>query len=67
MILTRYENNPILESNKVNQWESGSVFNCGTCLDGDGRVVMLYRAIPGGYKRSLSGRGYTNYISSIGC
>ena len=67
MKLKRYEHNPILEANLDKKWESGAVFNCGAALGEDGRVYLLYRAIPLGYTRKANGTGYDDYISSIGC
>ncbi len=67
MKLQRYAHNPILVPAPSRAWESGAVFNCGAVLADDGRVYLLYRAIPKGYTRNPHGSGYTNYISSIGC
>ncbi len=67
MKLLRYEKNPVLEANSLNQWESGAVFNCGVTFTGGGDIFMLYRAVPSGYQKAPSGTGYINYISSIGC
>ncbi|MBL7174583.1 MAG: glycosidase [Desulfobacteraceae bacterium] len=67
MKLKRYEHNPILVANGNRAWESGAVFNCGATLGEDGLIYILYRAIPKGYTKSPHGRGFKNYISSIGC
>ena len=66
MKLLRYAKNPILEPDTSKPWESGAVFNCGANKLNDGRTILLYRAIPKGYKKSPKGKGYSNYISSIG-
>ena len=65
--LKRHPANPILSPDPDRVWESGAVFNCGATVADDGRVYLLYRAIPQGYRLNLSGRGYDNYISSVGC
>jgi predicted GH43/DUF377 family glycosyl hydrolase len=66
MELIRYPNNPILEANPRQVWESGAVFNCGATLAPDGAVSLLYRAVPRGYTHKADGHGYDNYVSSIG-
>ena len=66
MKLFRHEKNPILESDPSSPWESGAVFNCGAVRLSDGKIILLYRAIPKGYKKISSRNGYSNYISSIG-
>ena len=53
--LTRYKNNPVLNPNKKNAWESKAVFNPGVTMH-DGKVYMLYRAIG----------EYDSYISRLG-
>jgi len=67
LTLKRHPLNPILIPNPQQEWESGAVFNCGAVKGKDGRVYLLYRAIPKGYTRKPDGQGYNNYISSIGC
>jgi len=67
MELKRYERNPILALSSDQAWESGAVFNCGAVDAEDGLIYLLYRAIPKGYTRSSDGKGYDNYVSSIGC
>lgn len=65
--LKRHPANPILTPDPQRPWESGAVFNCGATIADDGRIYLLYRAVPRGYIRRANGRGYDNYISSIGC
>ena len=65
--LKRHPANPILTPNPDRPWESGAVFNCGAVIADDGKVYLLYRAIPKGYTPKTDGPGYDNYISSIGC
>ncbi len=66
MKLRRHAESPVLTPDASREWESGAVFNCGATVGNDGRVYLLYRAIPRGYVRKEGG-GYDNYISSIGC
>ena len=66
MRLKRYENNPILKPDDVRKWDIGAVFNCGVPIIENGEIVMLFRAVPSGYRKDPSGNGYLNYISSIG-
>lgn len=66
MKLKRHPRNPILAADPDRPWESGAVFNCGASVDKDGKIYLLYRAIPATYTRRPDG-GYDNYISSIGC
>lgn len=45
MRLTRYEGNPVLSPNPVNDWENLAVFNPAAWYDEDaGQVLLLYRA-----------------------
>ncbi len=67
MKFKRYKNNPILKPEDFGKWDVGAVFNCGATVTEDGNVVMLYRAVPSGYRKADSGKGYINYVSSIGC
>ena len=53
--LIRYEGNPILRPNPLNQWESEAVFNPAATLK-NGQVFLLYRAIG----------EYDAYISRLG-
>ncbi len=62
----RHPANPILTPRPHVDWEAGAVFNCGATLDARGRVRLLYRAVARGYRPKLQGRGYDNYISSVG-
>ena len=66
MKLRRHAQSPVLTPDAGREWESGAVFNCGATVGNDGRVYLLYRAIPRGYGRKPGG-GYDNYVSSIGC
>ena len=67
MRLQRYENNPILKPDDFKNWDVGAVFNCGVTITENREIVMLFRAVPSGYRKNASGNGYTNYVSSIGC
>ncbi len=67
MKLHRHPLSPILSPNPEKSWESGAVFNPGAAIGPDGRVVLLYRAIPEGYTPFPDRPGYDHYISSIGC
>lgn len=67
MKLQRHPANPILAPDPDCAWESGAVFNCGAALGQDGRVYLLYRAIPAGYTPFPDRPGFQNYVSSIGC
>ncbi len=64
--LQRHPENPILQPRSHVDWEAGAVFNCGATLDDQGRVRLLYRAVARGYRPKPQGRGYDNYISSVG-
>lgn len=66
MRLKRYENNPILKPDDFGKWDIGAVFNCGVTITENAEIVMLFRAVPSGYRTDPSGNGYLNYISSIG-
>ncbi len=66
MKLKRYEKNPVLKPEDFKKWDVGAVFNCGTTVLKNGNIGMLYRAVPFGYRRDESGRGYVDYVSSIG-
>ncbi len=66
MKLKRYESNPILKPDDFKDWDVGAVFNCGVTVTENGEIVMLFRAVPTGYRKDPSGNGYINYISSIG-
>jgi len=66
MKLERHESNPILRVRGGEEFDSGAVFNCGAALATDGKTYLLYRAVSKGYTRSRTGRGYDNYVSSIG-
>ncbi len=66
MILKRYGGNPLLKPLPENKWEAGAVFNCGVVKTPENRIVMLYRAIAEGYRKSNTGPGYENYVSSLG-
>jgi len=59
----RNPGNPIITPNKENLWEAGAVFNCGATIYKD-KVYLLYRAIPGDYKKTEG--GFLNYISTLG-
>ncbi len=64
--LQRYKYNPILKPDDFTKSDVGAVFNCGAVVTAEGKVVMLYRVVPSGYKKKTSGCGYDDYISSIG-
>ena len=65
MKFKRHEQNPILEANKENNWESEAVFNCGVAYEKEtGLVHLLYRAI-GNYKSYKSTLGYANSKDGI--
>lgn len=66
MKLKRYQNNPILKPDDFQKWDIGAVFNCGVTVTEDSEIVMLFRAVPSGYRKNPSGNGYLNYVSSIG-
>ena len=53
MKLNKYKNNPILEKNPKNAWESLCVLNPAVIYDDDGKFKMLYRA---------AGEDTTHYI-----
>ena len=58
MKFKRHEQNPILESNKENNWESGAVFNPGAVYEEKtGLVHLLYRAV-GDYESYTSTLSY---------
>ncbi len=67
MKLQRHPDNPILKPDPNRAWESGATFNCGAVLADDGRIYLLYRAIPAGYTPYSDRPGFQNYVSSIGC
>lgn len=54
--LKRFDKNPIIVPNKVNEWESEATFNPAALYD-DGRVHLLYRAVG---KAGLSCLGYAS-------
>lgn len=64
---------PVLAPQEESSWASGAVFNPAAWHD-DGHVHLLFRAVPGGYRRiELTERaageptsGYDNYVSYIG-
>ena len=66
MRLDRCKYNPILKPDDFKKWDVGAVFNCGVTITENAEIVMLFRAVPSGYKKDPSGNGYLNYISSIG-
>ncbi len=61
----KFKENPIMLLDKNVWWESGAVFNPCSILDDNGKVILLYRAIPANYEKK--GRFfYGEYISYIG-
>lgn len=60
----KFSTNPILVPDKNSWWESGAVFNCAA-TNHEGKVALLYRAIPGKYEKTEAGL-VGEYISYLG-